>query len=219
MYDYNTSREHILLKEYGRNIQNLTAYLRTIEDKEKRNQAAATLVELMKMITPAHKDNPDTDQKFWDDLYIMSGFNLEIEGPFPMPEPEILNKKPQKVGYADNDIRYKHYGKNIELMIKKATELETAEERESAVIYIGKLMKSFFNSWNQDNIDDKVILKHIEELSKGQLTIDLEKVTDENLFESLYKNKPRHNKRRPQKGGSSSHHRRTGGSNRGRRRS
>ena len=99
-------------------------------------------------------------------------------------------------------------------MIKKATELETAEERESAVIYIGKLMKSFFNSWNKDNIDDKVILKHIVELSGGQLNIDIDKVTDENLFESLYKNRPKHNKRRPQKGGG---HRRNGGGGRRRR--
>jgi len=212
MYDYNTSRSHIILKEYGRNIQNLTNYLKTIEDKEKRSEAAATLIELMKQVAPSIRDTTDNNQRFWDDLYIMAGFDLDIDSPFPVPEKDILYKKPEKVGYADNKIRYKHYGKNIELMIKKAIELEDPEERESAVIYIGKLMKSFFNNWNKDNIDDKVILKHIKELSKDQLDIDLAKVTEENLFESLYKHKPRP-KRRPQK----SHGRRnSGGRRRGR---
>lgn len=97
MNEYNTGRSHLILKEYGRNVQKLVEYLSTIEEKEKRTKYAHTLIDLMRQITPAHKDNADSPQKFWDDLYIMSNFKLDIDGPYPEPEKEVLEKKPEKV--------------------------------------------------------------------------------------------------------------------------
>lgn len=191
MHDYNTDRTHLILKEYGRNFQKLVDYLSTIDDKEKRTKYAHTLIDLMKQVTPVHKDNADSPQKLWDDLYIMSDFKLEIDGPYEKPEIEILNRKPDKVGYQKNSIRFRHYGKNVELLIEKAISFEDPEEKEAAIIYIGKLMKSFYATWNNDYIEDDVLVKQIFDLSKGQLTIDLEKVKEGNLFETLYKEKRR----------------------------
>ena len=209
MPEYNTSRPHLKLREYGRNVQKLVDFIKTIEDKKKRSEAAEVLTHLMKQVSPSIAETTDNEQKFWDDLHIMADFDLDIDSPYPAPEREILTKKPRKVGYASNDIKFKHYGKNIELMIKKATELETKEEREAATIYIGKLMKSFYSTWNKDNINDQAILNHISKLSGDQLELDLEKMEDENPFAKLYKDKPR-NKRT--KGGSGG--RRSGGGNR-----
>jgi hypothetical protein len=189
MNEYNTDREHLILKEYGRNIQKLVDYLSTIEDKAKRTEYAHTMIELMKQLTPAHKDNAESPQKMWDDLYIISDFKLDIDGPYPKPEREVLERKPDKVGYQSNNIKYKHYGMNIELLIKKAIEMEDAEEREAAIVYIGKLMKSFYSTWNKDFVEDDVLVKQINQMSGGVLNIDIEKVKDGNLFESLYKEK------------------------------
>lgn len=194
MNDYNTDRPHLILKEYGRNVQKLADYLSTIDDKEKRTKYAYTLIDLMKQITPAHKDNADSPQKLWDDLYIMSDFKLEIDGPYDVPEIEVLNRKPDKVGYQDNNIRYRHYGKNLELLIEKAIALENSEEKEAAIVYIGKLMKSFFATWNNDYVEDEVLVKQISDMSKGELKIDVEKVKEGNLFEALYKEKKRTSK-------------------------
>ena len=191
IFEYNTEKKNLILKEYGRNIQKLVHYLKTIEDKEKRSQMAATLIELMKQISPSIRENNETNQKLWDDLYIMSGFDLEIDSPYPMPPLDILNKKPLRLGYSTNNIRFKHYGKNLELLIAKAMELEDPEEREGAVVYIGKLMKSFYSTWNKDNIEEESILKNIRELSKNELDIDITKVKENNLFESLYKERPK----------------------------
>ncbi len=182
--EYNTDRGDIILKEYGRNIQKLVKYVREIEDKEKRDKYAATLTDLMKQINTAVKDNPEYDQKVWDDLYIMSDFELDVESPFPMPEKSVIGKKPKRLDYKQSEIKYRHYGRNVELMIQRAIEMEDPEEKEAAIIYIGKLMKSFYASWNKDNIDEAVLIKNIEDLSKGQLTIDVEKVKEEGLFNS-----------------------------------
>ena len=85
----------LILKEYGRNVQKLVNYVTTIEDKEKRTQYAYTLIELMKQINPAMKEGPEYAQKLWDDLYIMSGFNLDVDSPYPKPTPEEALVKPQ----------------------------------------------------------------------------------------------------------------------------
>lgn len=187
--EYNTSQQPLILREYGRNVQKLVAYLKTIEDKEKRNQSAATLVELMKQVTPSVKETPETSQKLWDDLFIMANFDLDIDSPYPAPEPEVLNKKPRRLDYTSYDVKYKHYGRNIDLLIKEAIKKEDPLEREEAIIYIGKLMKSFYTSWNKEVIDDSVILENIKTISGGALDIDLDKVKEDNLFEKLYHNK------------------------------
>lgn len=179
----------LILREYGRNVQKLVNYVKTIEDREKRTRFAETLVDLMKMINPNTKDYPEYNQKVWDDLYIMSGFDLDVDGPFPMPEKSILGRKPRRMSYNSHDVRFKHYGKNVELMINKAVELEDPEEKEGAVIAIGKLMKTFQVAWNRDNVDDEVILQNIEQLSKGKLSIGIDKVKEFGLFDSLVKEK------------------------------
>jgi len=204
--EYNTERKPLILKEYGRNVQKLAEYVTQIEDPEKRTSMAHTLVDLMKQVTPTVKDTTENAQKLWDDLFIMTNFKLEIESPFPKPDVSILNRKPQIVPYKEDEIRYKHYGRNLELMIQKATELENEEEKEAAVIYIGKMMKAFYTTWNKDNVDDKVIVQNIKELSKNQLVIDVDKVKENNLFEiqHQYKERPQRPKqKRPYSGGSS----------------
>ncbi|MCG8391325.1 MAG: DUF4290 domain-containing protein [Cytophagales bacterium] len=187
--DYNTSLPRLILKEYGRNIQKLVNYLGTIEDEEERLKNAHTLVELMKQIAPSVKETNETNQKLWDDMHIMSEFNLDIDGPYPVPEKDVLNKKPERVPYVNNRIKYKHYGRNIELLVKEAIKKEDPQEREDAIIYIGKLMKSFYSSWNKEVIEDAVILENIKAISDGALDIDLERVKEDNLFERLYKDK------------------------------
>lgn len=185
-FDYNTSRDDLIQKEYGRNIQKLVKHVREIEDRDQRTSYAYTLVELMKQINPAMKESPEYNQKVWDDLYIISRFDLDVDGPYKMPEKEAIGKRPQRLGYNNYDIKIKHYGRNVEILINKAIEMEGAEQ-EAAIIYVGKLMKSFQLIWNKDTVDDALILKNIEELSKGKLSLPIERIREENLFDSSRK--------------------------------
>jgi len=187
MYEYNTSKPRLVLAEYGRNIQKLVEYLSTIEDRDKRNQYAHTLIELMRQLNPDVKEGSESTQKLWDDLYIMSNFTLDVDSPYPVPEEEILLKKPERVPYHQGGIRYKHYGKNIEMLIEKAATLEDSEEQKAALVAIGKLMKGFYASWNRETVEDEVIHKNIRELSRKQLDIPIEEVKKGNLFDSSNK--------------------------------
>jgi len=187
--EYNTQREPITLKEYGRNVQKIVAYIRTIPDKEKRTQMATTLIELIKQLAPVAKEPNENPQRMWDDLYIIADFNLDINNPYPVPLRDILFKKPAKMPYPQSEVRFKHYGKNIERLVKEALKKENPQEREEAVIYLGKLMKTFYGAWNKEILDDSVILKDIKIMSGGQLTLDIEKVREDNLFEKLYRDK------------------------------
>ncbi|MFY8036444.1 MAG: DUF4290 domain-containing protein, partial [Cyclobacteriaceae bacterium] len=101
----------------------------------------------------------------------------------------ILFKKPRKMEYPQSDVRFKHYGKNVERLIKEAIKKEDPIEREEATIYLGKLMKTFYSNWNKETLDDSVIVKDLQILSQGKLTLNLEKVREDNLFEKLYREK------------------------------
>lgn len=185
--EYNTIRPHIILKEYGRNVQKLVEYIRKEPSKEKRTELAYTLLELIRQLTPSLKDQPDNPQRLWDDLFIIADFDLDINSPYPTPEREILFKKPMKVGYPQSPVRFKHYGKNIEKLVKEALKIEGEQERQDAIIYLGKLMKTFYGNWNKETIDDSVILKDIQMMSGGALNMTIEKVREDNLFEKLYR--------------------------------
>ncbi len=182
MKDKDKHKQSLILREYGKNIQKLVDYITTVPDKTKRTEYAFTLVELMKQLNPHLK--AENDQKLWDDLYIMSDFELDVDAPFPMPEKELLGKKPQTVGYPEGEVKFKHYGRNIEKLIERAVEIENDEEQEAAIIYIGQLMRSFHSTWNRENFDDGIIIDDIKTLSKGKLHIDLEKVKENALFET-----------------------------------
>ncbi len=182
--EYNTQRGHLTLKEYGRNVQNLVAHIKSIDDKEKRNKLASLLVELMKTVNPEFsKDAIEYNQKVWDDLFIISHFDLDVESPYPIPAATILERKPERMKYRLNNIRYKHYGRNMEILIQNAIKLEDPKEKEGAVIAICKLMKSFYVTWNKDNIDDESVIKNIRAMSNNQLDIDIEKVREYGLFD------------------------------------
>ncbi len=182
--EYNTQRSQLKLREYGRNVQNLVAHLKTIKDKEDRNKKAATLVELMKLINPDLSKNDESDQKVWDDLHIISNFELDIDGPFPKPDESVLTRKPERLKYYSNEIKYRHYGRGVELLIDQAIAMEDPKEKEGAVVAIGRLMKSFFQTWNKEAIEDEQILKNIKRLSNDQLDINIETVKELGLFDS-----------------------------------
>lgn len=220
--EYNTQRTDLRLREYGRNVQNLIAHLKTIDDKEERNKKAATLIELMKLINPdLNKDSTENDQKIWDDLHIISNFELDLEGPFPKPDKEVLDKKPDRMKYYSNEIKYRHYGRSVELLIEQAIEMEDPKEKEGAIVSIGRLMKGFYQTWNKDAIEDEQVLKNIKKLSNDQLDINIETVKELGLFDSEKKggnggrrysnNKGRNNKGGGKSGGRRNHQ---GGRNR-----
>ncbi len=201
--EYMNSEEQLKLKEYGRNVQKLVKYICTIEDRQKRTDYAYALIHLMKQLNPSVKENSgDNLQRIWDHLYIMSDFELDIDSPFPKPSPDILISKPQKMEYNNNTLRYKHYGRNIELLISNALALESEEEQEEAAMFIGKLMKTFYSAWNKESMEDLLIVQQLYEMSGRKLDLRRRlKEANGNLFATSEKqgsNRDNSNNPKPQ---------------------
>jgi hypothetical protein len=167
--DYNSKRKKMALPEYGRNIQNMVDYLLTIEDREERNRAAQTVIDVMGNLNPQLRDISDFKHKLWDHIAIMADFKLDIDYPYDPPSPDLLNEKPSKVPYIQHPIKYKHYGFTMEEMIKEAAKFENGKEKDMLVSMLANQMKKSYLTWNKDSVEDVKILNDLYELSKGRI--------------------------------------------------
>jgi len=169
--DYNTTRDKLIIKEYGRNIQKLIQRALEIEDREKRTEFAKMIVSVMGTMNPGIRDSGDYRHKLWDHLHIMSDFKLDIDSPYPPPSPDSLHKKPEPLQYKNSHIRYRMYGVNIVGMIEKATEYEEGEEKDALIKTIANHMKKSYLAWNRDSVSDDLIAEQLKILSKGKLVL------------------------------------------------
>jgi len=169
--EYNTNLKKLKLPEYGRNIQNMVDYTMTIENREQRNIAAQSVVDVMGNLYPFLRDVPDFKHKLWDHLAIMTDFSLDIDYPYDLPTPEILQGKPHTIPYTNGQIKYKHYGRIVEMMIKRAAEYEEGPERDSLIQMIADHMKKCYLTWNKETVDDEKVMSDFNELSKGKIDV------------------------------------------------
>ena len=172
------------MKEYGSSIQKLVDNMVNIEDREKRTRYAHILIELMRQIHPNMKDGQDYYNKLWDDLYIMSDFTLDVDSPYPPPSEEALGKKPQRVPYNTHNLKFKHFGRNVDLLIAKAVALEDPEERRAFVSYLTRLMRTFYQAWNKESVEDETIYQSLIDLSNGKLYDDIKLIREEGAVDS-----------------------------------
>jgi len=176
--DYNTSRKKLALPEYGRNVHNMVDLLMQIEDRDIRNKAAQSLIDVMGNLNPYLRDIPDFKHKLWDHLAIMADFKLDIDYPYNPPSPDILLEKPHTVPYCQRDIKFRHYGYTMDLMIKKAMEFEEGKEKDVLVYQLANHMKKSYLTWNRDSVEDEKILEDLDIMSHHKL-----KLTDVELVE------------------------------------
>jgi hypothetical protein len=208
------------LKEYGSSIQKLVDNMVNIEDREKRTRYAHILIELMRQIHPNMKDGQDYYNKLWDDLYIMSGFTLDVDSPYPPPSEEALGKKPQRVPYNTHHLKFKHFGRNVDLLVAKAIALEEPDERRAFVSYLTRLMRTFYQAWNKESVEDETIYQSLIELSNGKLYDDIKLIREQGLVEATPRERtgdqPQRVNNNYREGNQRNRNDRDGGSNQGR---
>ena len=193
---YNTDTTKLVIPEYGRNIQKMVQHAIKIEDTEQRNKSANVIIKVMDLINPNtnNSNSEEHAQKLWAHLHIISNFELEVESPYKKPEKESYQSKPDEVPYPKNDIRFKHYGKIMEDMVKSASELSEGEDKEKLVKHIANLLKTSYLQWNRDSVNDSLIIKQLEKLSVGKLTISDDKLRDTSDIVRTFKKKKSNNK-------------------------
>ena len=168
---YNTEKEQIVIPEYGRCIQEMIKKLPEIEDRQQRTEAAKYIISVMVQMNPNIRQSSDYEHKLWDHLYMISGYNLDVDSPYAPPTPLAQQKKPQHIGYQNNDIKYGHYGQYLIKMIEAASKEENDEVREALAYSLAGQMKRNYIEWNKSVVNDQVILDDLKNISKGRLVI------------------------------------------------
>ena len=209
--EYNTERAHLIIPEYGRHFQKMVDYAVSIKDKDERNRVAQAIISVMGNMQPHLRDVPDFQHKLWDQLFIMSDFKLDVDSPFPITSKEKLQEKPEPLEYPQNHPKYRFYGNNIKRMIDVAVKWEKGDMRDGLEYAIANHMKKCYLNWNKDTVEDKIIFKHLHELSKGEIDLASK---EENLTESGQFLKNRSNKSNSRSGSNKKNQR----SNRGKKR-
>ena len=170
--DYNTNRDKLKLPEYGRNVQEMVEIIKRTPDREERNRLAKSTIQLMGNMNPQLRDVADYKHKLWDHLAVIADFDLDIDSPYPLPTQAEIHQKPMKMKYSNPDeIRFKHYGKILEDMVRKATQYPDGEEKDALIATVANQMKKSFLTWNRETVSDDVIFSDLLAIACHRLTI------------------------------------------------
>lgn len=169
--EYNTQRDKLVVPEYGRNVQKMVDICMTMEDREKRNAYAKSIIVAMSQVNPKGKDSPHYLQTLWDHLFIISDYKLDVDSPYEKPTREERDERPEPLKYKTSSITYRPYGAYLEKMIKRTIDLPEGEEKQQLIERTAQEMKKLYLQWNIDTCDDEVLKKHFEVLSEGKLTL------------------------------------------------
>ena len=169
--EYNTIREDLIIPEYGRHIQKMIHHASSQKSKDERNKIAKSIISVMGNLQPHLRDVSDFQHKLWDQLFIMSDFNLDVDSPFEKPKKEELLAKPDPLSYPQNFPKYRFYGNNIKIMIDEAVKWDSGDKKDALVYIIANHMKKCFLNWNKDSVKDQVIFDHLYELSDTKIDI------------------------------------------------
>ena len=185
MTDLTTLPFHLqlLVREYGHSTYQLILGLKDIEDVAERTRRAGQIVQLMLRLQPALRELPEVQTRLWNHLHALAGEEVALEAPVPLRSLTVRTEKPNRVPYPRQAPRLRAYGAAVEALVAKALTLEDAAEREQATVQIGRTMKFLYRQHNKENAEDVTILRHLGELSGGQLVLDPALVDSENLFE------------------------------------
>ncbi len=169
--EYNTARNLISIREYGRHIQRMIEYIMTIEDRDKRNRQAKLVIELMGFLNPHLKNVEDFRHMLWDHMFYISDFKLDVDSPYPIPEKATYKGKPEPMAYPKRKPKYAHLGKNVELLINKALAEPNQEKKEAFATTIAYYMKICYTNWHKEDVQDDSVKTELSILTKGELEV------------------------------------------------
>ena len=168
---YNTEVEKLAMPEYGRNVLKMVEIMKGIEDRAKRSEQARAIVKVMETLNPQVHQQENFEQKLWDHLYMIAGYDLDIDAPYPAPHPEVINSRPETIPLNTKPIKARHYGRNIESIIDLIASEPEGEVKTAMIRSLAIYMRQQYLIWNKDSVSDETIFKDIEKLSDHRLKV------------------------------------------------
>lgn len=169
--EYNTQREKLRMPEYGRNVQKMVEYVKTVPNKAKRDEQAEAVIKVMEILNTHVHSQENYEQKLWDHLYIISGFDLDVDSPYPKPEESQFSAPPAMIPLKRKPIKATHYGRNIESIIDLISGMEDGEDKTAMIRSLAIYMRQQYLIWNKDSVADETIFQDIEKLSDYRIKV------------------------------------------------
>ncbi|MCX7863095.1 MAG: DUF4290 domain-containing protein [Bacteroidales bacterium] len=190
---YNTQREPLHLPEYGRHIQGMVEYIKTIQSKDERTRLSHVVIQVMANMTPQIKDNPEHKAKLWNQLAQIANYELDIDYPVTIHKQEDFKKYRKKISYPQKNTQLKHYGNISEQMAKAISQLPDGEEKNQLIISLANHMKKQYLLFNKEAVSDEQILSDLRKMADDE-NLTLPEVKLNETRDILYRNKPKQNK-------------------------
>ncbi len=191
---YNTQREPLYLSEYGRHIQEMVNYIKTIESKEERNRLAHVVIQVMANMTPQLRDNSEHITKLWNQLAQIANYELDIDYPVTIYRQEDFKKYRKKISYPKKNQQLKHYGNISEQMAKAISQMPESDERNQLLIALANHMKKQYLLFNKEAVSDEQILSDLQRMAQNESLV-LPEVKLNETRDILYRNKHKQNKK------------------------
>lgn len=170
--NYNSNRIKLDLPEYGRNVLQMIDMLKQSENKEERNQRAKVIIDVMGNINPSLRDSADYKHKLWGHLFLIAGFDLDIDCPYEIPTEDAFELVPDRISYPRQYFSHKQYGNNIRQVIQVLSKIEDVKLRDDAMADIAKFMKFKSYEYNMEYPSDEVILNDIRKFTDNEIHIN-----------------------------------------------
>ena len=171
---YNTESEDIRYPEYGRGIQEMLQYAKTISERPKRQKTAEAIIRMMELLNPiGNRNMDDYREKLWNHAFAITGYELDVTPPHGIiirgPEDR---PKADPVPYPPVAKRMRHYGHNVQTLIQKAIEMPEGVKKEGFVEVIASYMKLAYKTWNREHyVSDDVVKDDLVIMSDGKLEL------------------------------------------------
>lgn len=170
--DYNTQRTALGIAEYGRHVQEYIDHIKTLPSKEERTSWVHNLAQIMATLNPDIKQQANYKEILWGHIFQIADYDLDVDCPYEIVQVKQEFVRPEHLGYNSSGIRFRFYGRNLQMMIDRAAEMEDGELKQDVVNMIASFMYNSCKAWNNENLSNEVIADHLKTLSKGQLNIE-----------------------------------------------
>lgn len=170
MIPYNTEMKSLVMPEYGRLVQQMVDICTGLEDRDERNALAATIVNIMKSVVQ-EKGKTEDDKKYWDHLFLISGYSIDIDSPYGRPSQAELTPKPEKIPYSSSSFNRRHYGHILQKMIRNIAMMENSEEKDMYVELLSNQIKKQLILNNPENANNERVFADLADMSGGNIVL------------------------------------------------
>lgn len=170
--DYNTERDKMRLKAYGRDIQQMVDYAITLPTKAERQRCAENIIDTMKRVVPSQQSNKERMPMLWYHLALMSNFKLDIDYPVEFEHEDKMALPPDKIDYDKAGVPVRHYGKLLFKMFDQLKGMPEGPLRTSLAQQTAQQMYHSLSAWGFGSVNKERVVSDLARFTDGVIQMD-----------------------------------------------